>query len=55
VRIVTYMNSTATTTRTALLTEVQNRMDAGEDMGTVIDEVKARPEWEMVARSMGLR
>lgn len=42
-------------TRTALLEEVATRVAAGEDVDTVVAELKTRPEWEQVAKWQGLR
>ena len=41
--------------RTNLLTEVQTRVENGEDVDQVVAELKTRPEWEMVAKAQGLR
>lgn len=44
-----------TQTRTDLLNELAARTAAGEDAATVLSELKARPEWELVAAGQGLR
>ena len=41
--------------RTNLLTELKTRTENGEDVQTVLAELKARPEWEQVAKAQGLR
>ena len=54
--MVTYMNSTeATTARRSLLQELQDRTEAGENLEEVLEELKARPVWEEVAKAMNLR
>lgn len=41
--------------RTALLAEAQQRIQAGEDPQEVLRDLRARPEWELVAQAQGLR
>ena len=53
--MVIYMNQTATTTRTNLLDELRTRSAEGENTNEVLAELKARPEWELVARASNLR